>query len=419
MACAPALKVARCAVRLAGSRRPPVPRAHETGYWLLQKADNSTASLTFRTDEKPSALVFEGDWTVHNAPALYGELDGISGKLKETGGDAVTFDLSGIGQVDTAGAWMIREAEATCHKAGLDIEIRGMTDRLKELIEAIPETLPEPEEEPARRRSLAQYVLEPVGVSAVAAGRDIYAGVGFFGALFVGLGELFSRRSGVNMAAITAQIDNMGVRAVPIIALMSFLVGAIIAQQGAFQLSYFGAELFVVDLVGILQLREIGVLLTAIMIAGRSGSAITAEIGAMRMREEIDALRVMGFDPIAVLVFPRMLGLLIALPLLTILANFAALVGAAVVVDLYAGITYETFLQRLQEAIDLADLISGLAKAPVMAVIISIVAALEGMKVGGSAESLGQKVTASVVKSIFVVILADGIFAIFYAAIDY
>ena len=253
----------------------------------------------------------------------------------------------------------------------------------------------------------------------MAAGRDIYTGIGFFGALFVGLGELIFRRGGVNMAAITAQLDNMGVRAVPIIALMSFLVGAIIAQQGAFQLSYFGAELFVVDLVGILQLREIGVLLTAIMIAGRSGSAITAEIGAMRMREEIDALRVMGFDPISVLVFPRMLALLIALPLLTVIANFMALFGAAVVVDLYAGITPETFLQRLQEAIDLPDLISGLVKAPVMALIISIVAALEGMKVGGSAESLGQKVTASVVKSIFVVILADGIFAIFYAAIDY
>ncbi|WP_371822156.1 ABC transporter permease [Martelella soudanensis] len=375
--------------------------------------------MTFKANEQPVALVFEGDWTVHNASAPYGELDGISGKLKGAGGGTVVFDLSGLGLIDTAGAWIIREVEAECRKAGLEIEMHGMTDRLEELIEAIPESLPEPEEQPVKRRSAVEYVLEPIGISAVAAGRDIYAGVGFFGALFVGLGELFSRRGGVNMAAIAAQIDNMGVRAVPIIALMSFLVGAIIAQQGAFQLSYFGAELFVVDLVGILQLREIGVLLTAIMIAGRSGSAITAEIGAMRMREEIDALRVMGFDPISVLVFPRMLALLIALPLLTVLANFAALVGAAVVVDLYAGITPETFLQRLQEAIDLADLISGLAKAPVMALIISIVAALEGMKVGGSAESLGQKVTASVVKSIFVVILADGIFAIFYAAIDY
>ena len=385
----------------------------------MQKADNSTASLTFNAGEQPAALSFEGDWTVHNAAALYGELDGLGGKLKGAGGGSVVFDLSGIAVIDAAGAWLIREAEAKCGDAGLKVEMRGMTDRLGELLEAIPEELPEPEKVPARQRSIVQHVLEPVGISAVAAGRDIYTGVGFFGALFVGLGELFSKRGGVNMAAITAQIDNMGVRAVPIIALMSFLVGAIIAQQGAFQLSYFGAELFVVDLVGILQLREIGVLLTAIMIAGRSGSAITAEIGAMRMREEIDALRVMGFDPVAVLVFPRMLALLIALPLLTILANFAALLGAAVVVDLYAGITYETFLQRLQEAIDLADLISGLAKAPVMAVIISIVAALEGMKVGGSAESLGQKVTASVVKSIFVVILADGIFAIFYAAIDY
>ncbi len=384
----------------------------------MLNTENPSASLIFRTDAQSATLVFEGDWTVHSARSVYAEIDGISPKLKEAQGHVV-FDLSGLGLVDTAGAWMIREVEAKCRDAGLEIDMQGMTARLEELIGAIPDRLREPEPQPKRRRSFAEFVLEPIGISSVAAWRDIYAGVGYFGALFVGLGELVMRRGGVNMAAIASQIDNMGVRAVPIIALMSFLVGAIIAQQGAFQLSYFGAELFVVDLVGILQLREVGVLLTAIMIAGRSGSAITAEIGAMRMREEIDALRVMGFDPISVLVFPRMLALLISLPLLTIIANFAALTGAAVVVDLYAGITLETFLQRLQEAINLADLISGLAKAPVMALIISIVAALEGMKVGGSAESLGQKVTASVVKSIFVVILADGIFAIFYAAIDY
>jgi phospholipid/cholesterol/gamma-HCH transport system permease protein len=200
---------------------------------------------------------------------------------------------------------------------------------------------------------------------------------------------------------------------------MSFLIGAIIAQQGAFQLRYFGAEVFVVDLVGILQLREIGVLLTAIMVAGRSGSAITAEIGSMKMREEIDALHVMGLNPVGVLVFPRLLALTIALPLLSIIANFAALAGAAVIANVYSGITYEVFLGRLQQAIDISTVVSGMLKAPFMAVIIGIVAAVEGMKVGGSAESLGQHVTSSVVKAIFVVILVDGLFAIFYAAIDF
>ncbi|MNY00589.1 putative phospholipid ABC transporter permease protein MlaE [compost metagenome] len=160
-------------------------------------------------------------------------------------------------------------------------------------------------------------------------------------------------------------------------------------------------------------------LLTAIMIAGRSGSAITAEIGSMKMREEIDALKVIGLNPVGVLVFPRLVALTIALPLLTILANFAALFGAAIVALLYSGITFEVFLSRLHGAVEESTIAAGMIKAPFMALIIGIVAAVEGMKVGGSAESLGQHVTSSVVKSIFVVILVDGLFAIFYAAIDF
>jgi phospholipid/cholesterol/gamma-HCH transport system permease protein len=155
------------------------------------------------------------------------------------------------------------------------------------------------------------------------------------------------------------------------------------------------------------------------MIAGRSGSAITAEIGSMKMREEIDALKVIGLNPVGVLVFPRLVALGLSLPLLTILANFAALAGAAVVAELYSGITFSVFLTRLQQAIDLSTIAAGMIKAPFMALIIGVVASVEGMKTGGSAESLGQRVTSSVVKSIFVVILIDGLFAMFYAAIDF
>ena len=182
---------------------------------------------------------------------------------------------------------------------------------------------------------------------------------------------------------------------------------------------YFGAEIFVVDLVGILQLREIGVLLTAIMIAGRSGSAITAEIGSMKMREEVDALKVMGLNPVGVLVFPRLVALTIMLPVLTIVANFSALFGACMTTWVYSGITPDTFLTRLREAIDMSTIVSGMIKAPFMALIIGIVASVEGLKVGGSAESLGRHVTSAVVKAIFVVILVDGLFAIFYGAIDF
>jgi len=385
----------------------------------LQTADESNASLTIEPADAGLKLRLSGAWTVFSARALDEELESSASELKKGGNGKAEIDLSGVSEVDTAGAWLVRRVEYACHEAGLKPSLSGMSDRVAELMEAIPDALPEPEAKPAAETGFSKRVLEPIGKSGYAAAHDLSNGLGFFGALFVGLYDLVTRKAGVNMAAVASQLDHAGVRAVPIIALMSFLVGGIIAQQGAFQLSYFGAELFVVDLVGILQLREIGVLLTAIMVAGRSGSAITAEIGAMRMREEIDALRVMGFDPIAVLVFPRMLALLIALPLLTIVANFSALAGAALVVDVYSGITFQTFLQRLNEAVDMSSVVSGMAKAPFMALIIAIVASLEGMKVGGSAESLGQKVTASVVKSIFVVIVVDGIFAIFYASIDF
>jgi phospholipid/cholesterol/gamma-HCH transport system permease protein len=214
-------------------------------------------------------------------------------------------------------------------------------------------------------------------------------------------------------------MDRMGVGAIPIIILMSTIVGAIIAQQGAFQLRYFGAEIFVVDLVGILVLRELGVLLTAIMIAGRSGSAITAEIGSMKMREETDALTVIGLNPVGVLVFPRLVALVVVLPLLTIISDLAALVGAGGVAWFYSNISPDAFISRLHDAVALNTYFAGLIKAPFLAMIIGILASVEGMKVGGSAESLGRRVTASVVKAIFVVIVVDGLFAMFYAAINF
>ena len=194
----------------------------------------------------------------------------------------------------------------------------------------------------------------------------------------------------------------------PIILLINFLVGCIVAQQGLFQLSRFGAATFVVDLIGILVLRELAVLLTSIMIAGRSGSAITAEIGSMKMREEIDALRVMGLDPVDVLILPRILALIIALPLLTFLADMAAIFGGLLVTWGYGGLSPEIFMARLQSAISLNTFMVGLIKAPFMALVIGMIAAMEGLKTQGSAESLGRQVTSSVVKSIFMVIVLDG-----------
>jgi phospholipid/cholesterol/gamma-HCH transport system permease protein len=213
------------------------------------------------------------------------------------------------------------------------------------------------------------------------------------------------------------QLDNVAWRAVPIILLITFLIGCIIAQQGLFHFGKFGADIYVVDMVGILTLREIGVLIVCIMVAGRSGSAYTAELGSMKMREEIDALRTMGVDPVEVLILPRVLALIIGVPILAFLGSMAALYGGGLVAWLYGGIDPDVYLQRLKEAIDIKTFEVGMIKAPFMALIVGVVACVQGMKVKGSAESLGLQTTASVVESIFLVIVLDGLFAIFFASI--
>lgn len=328
------------------------------------------------------------------------------------------IDLTAMESLDTGGAWLIRRVASALERNSGDVTFSGGHPGMLDLIAALPPELPEPRTEQPRR-TLFERIFAPIGAQTMNLLDDLTQAFNIVGSAVRGAQLKLGRGSGLSPAAVFTQLEQMGVNAVPIIALMSFLIGAIIAQQGAFQLRYFGAEIFVVDLVGILQLREIGVLLTAIMIAGRTGSAITAEIGSMKMREEIDALQVMGLNPVGVLIFPRLLALTIALPLLTVIANFAALGGAAVVANVYSGITFEVFLARLQAAIDVSTVVSGMLKAPFMALIVGIVASVEGFKVGGSAESLGRHVTASVVKAIFVVILVDGLFAMFYAAIDF
>ena len=216
---------------------------------------------------------------------------------------------------------------------------------------------------------------------------------------------------------MVVHIDRVGWNGVPIMLLVTFLIGCILAQQGIFHFRKFGADIFVIDMVGILVLREVGVLVVSIMIAGRSGSAYTAELGSMKMREEIDALRTMGFDPVEVLILPRIVALVISLPLLAFLGSMSALYGGGLVAWLYGGIDPDVFLSRLREAISLETFLVGMIKAPVMAFIIGIVAAVQGLQVQGSAESLGARTTSSVVISIFLVIVLDGFFAIFFAAI--
>ncbi|EJN03852.1 putative integral membrane protein [Phyllobacterium sp. YR531] len=390
---------------------------------LTDRANNSSASTAAPPDVEISkdgdraTVTLTGAWTTRNVRRVDEAMREIA---EDNGFSNAVIDLSGVELLDTAGTWLVERLRTALEKSGKQVTIEGQSESWGALFEAVGEIAATPPEVVhIDRAPLITRFFESIGRTVYAFGDDFIKAMHILGATVRGAQMKGGSRSGIRPAAIVHQIDSMGIGAVPVVVLMSTIIGAIIAQQGAFQLRYFGAEIFVVDLVGILVLREIGVLLTAIMIAGRSGSAITAEIGSMKMREETDALTVIGLNPVGVLVFPRLVALVISLPLLTIIADFAALAGAMAITWAYSGIPPDAFIQRLRDAIDLSSYLAGLIKAPFMAMIIGVMASVEGMKVGGSAESLGQRVTASVVKSIFVVIVVDGIFAIFYASINF
>ena len=362
------------------------------------------------------AVALSGVWTTRSVHLVDKELRALE---RRPGGGAMFIDIAGISRMDTAGAWLIERLAAARRATGAQAEISGASAAAEILLPAVRAALNQPQESREQRPSIVIRWLESIGRATMGGWRDFLYGMDMLGASIRGAQMKLGRGHAVNPAAIFHQIDRMGVGAIPVVMLISAIVGAIVAQQGAYQLRWFGAEIFIVDLIGILSLRELGVLLTAIMVAGRSGSAITAEIGSMKMREEVDALKVIGLNPVGVLVFPRLVALVIAVPCLTVIANASALGGGMLVSWFYSGIAPETFIDRLHASIDLSTIFAGLIKAPFMAIVIGIVASVEGMKVSGSAESLGAHVTASVVKSIFVVIVLDGIFAMFYVAIEF
>ena len=385
------------------------------------RGDGAAPNLDPRVETREESGVLtcrlSGNWTTRRVAAVDKAMRAIPAR---NGFHSLVVDLSEVGRMDTAGAWLIERLLSSARANGIETSIEGENEVSKILLGAVGDAAKKTGSHGAGSRpSVVILILAKIGERVYEMRDDFLAAMNILGATIRGGQMKLGRGHGINMAAIFSQIDRMGVGAIPVVLLMSTIVGAIVAQQGAYQLSYFGADIFVVDLVGILVLRELGVLMTAIMIAGRSGSAITAEIGSMKMREEVDALTVIGLNPVGVLVFPRLVALVVALPCLTVLANFAALGGAIVVSWFYSDIAPIQFIDRLRIAIDVSTIFAGLIKAPFMALIIGIIGAVEGLKVGGSAESLGRHVTASVVKSIFMVIILDGAFAIFYAAIDF
>ena len=362
-----------------------------------------------------AVLALDGSWIARRARLAEAA---VSSALQELGSVVrITLDLRGIDRMDTAGAWLVERTRRGLVDSGADVDLKAPQEKQRILIEEVRTHYAD--SPPPRPVERFVDLLADLGKGVVGASEDMVDGTSYMGLFTMAVVRSLANPARLRFTSIVHHLEMIGLRSVPIIALISFLVGGIVAQQGIFQLNTFGAPTLVVDLVGILTLRELALLLTSIMIAGRSGSSITAELGSMKMREEIDALHVIGLDPMEVLILPRVIALLLSMPMLTFISSMAALFGAGMVAFFYGGISPEIFLFRLQNAVGIHTFLVGMIKAPFMALVIGLIATMEGMGVEGSAESLGRQTTSSVVKSIFMVIVVDGIFAMFFAGINY
>jgi phospholipid/cholesterol/gamma-HCH transport system permease protein len=366
----------------------------------------------------PSGDVLElrpgGSWTTANGAALEALTDGVTPQLEHS--MSVRVDMSAVRELDTLGAWLFEKMSRRATLGGRRAEIVGIAENYAGLIEEIRQV--------NRRARAPVPAVNPllakvgdIGRATIGSSEDLIAFLQLLGSLCFAILGVLRRPRSLRLTSLTYQLYRVGWQAIPIVALITFLIGAIIAQQGIFHFRKFGADSYVVDMVGILVLRELGVLIVAIMVAGRSGSAYTAELGSMKMREEIDALSTMGLDPVAVLMLPRIVALVCALPILTFIGSMAALYGGGLIAWFYGGMGPAIFIARLHEAVSVTSFEVGMIKAPFMALVIGVVACSEGLRVKGSAESLGKRTTTSVVKSIFLVIVLDGFFAVFFASI--
>jgi phospholipid/cholesterol/gamma-HCH transport system permease protein len=374
----------------------------------------SAVLLTATAEGERLALVATGSWTAERAAELEKIIDETARRYP--GARSVDIDLARLERLDTFGAWLIERLKRTFIQRGSAARLTGLSDVDRGLIEELRLV----NQAPAQKRVAPNGILlalDSVGRGVAEIGWSLVLLAQMLGALTVAALGVIAHPGRLRLTSMVHHLERVGWRAVPIIVVSTFMIGAILAQQGIFRFRTVGLDVYVVDMVSVLVLREVGVLIVCVMVAGRSGSAYTAEIGSMKMREEIDALRTMGLDPVEVLVLPRIVALVIAVPLLTFLGSMAALYGAGLVCWLYAGMAPEIFIERLREAIWLPTFAVGMIKAPFMALTIGLVACSEGFEVEGSAASLGLKTTASVVKSIFLVIALDGLFAVFFAGV--
>jgi phospholipid/cholesterol/gamma-HCH transport system permease protein len=371
---------------------------------------NSEPLVIWKAGPGQLEIAGSGAWNADNANQIEAMLDGAHPDEALR----LDIDMGGVGEFDTYGAWILERLMRGDGRPR-SVALARFPERFRGLFDAVRQSNRRVISAP-KRVSWPLARLADIGRGVEEAGAEALRYAATIGALATLFGGAVLAPRRFRFTSIANQLDRVGLRAVPIIVLITLLIGAIIAQQGFFHFRQFGADDYVVDLVGILTLREIGVLIVSIMVAGRSGSSYTAELGSMKMREEIDALRTMGRNPLEVLVLPRIIALVVALPLLAFIGSMAALVGGGFVASVY-GLEPSLFVARLQESVSISDFEVGMIKAPFMALVIGWVACNEGLQVKGSAESLGLRTTSSVVKSIFLVIVLDGLFAMFFSSI--
>ena len=333
--------------------------------------------------------------------------------LRELDAPVRIVDLSEVEEIDTVGAYVVCRF-ARVHES----DITGASPEAERLLAAVREIDTEGHSH-RHRLPVWERVPTKLGEQVYNARGGIYGVVGFFGQILLGAGSLLRHPSRFPVKALVHQMELVGVSALPIIGLMSFLIGVVISQQGSVQLEQFGAEALTVNLVGRITLRELGVLMTAIMVAGRSGSAFAAQLGTMKLTEEIDAMRTIGISPIEVLVIPRIMAATFMMLLLGFYASVVAIVGGAVVGQFSLGIPFLTFLLRIQEVVPTHDLWVGLIKAPMFGLIIALAGCYHGLQVRGDSEEVGRRTTMAVVSAIFAVIVLDAFFAVFFTEIGW
>ncbi len=354
-----------------------------------------------------------GNVLVLSGPFLVSTIGQVDHDLRALDGQITKVDLSAISEIDTVGAWV-----ACSISREFNADLTGASPRAERLIEALKDTGSK-EEIGAPRLPVFERVPEAIGQKMLNARKGVYGVVGFLGALLLSIGSLIRHPKRFRWLALVRQLELVGISALPIVGLMSFLIGIVIAQQGAVQLAQFGAETLTVNLVGRITLRELGVLMTAIMVAGRSGSAFAAQIGTMRLTEEVDAMQTIGISPMEALVVPRIMAAVLMMPLLGFYAAAVAIIGGAVVGQFMLGIPFWTFLSRIQDVVPIYDLWGGLLKAPVFGLIVALAGCYHGMQVKGNSEDVGLRTTMAVVTGIFAVIVIDAFFAVFFTKVGW